>query len=202
MTRRKKVLVVFAGLTSFAVGFLSTLRSAHAGERFDLRVRDDFFAGFQGDQQALERGTKVCGRALAENPKNAEALVWHGGGLYYQGGRAFPAGHSATGNALVQRGLAEMRRAVALEPDNIAVRVPRGSILLHSTLFMPEGGYRRRLIGQGLADFQKTLVCNGIPSPSSAYTPAANCCPASPAPSGGSAMPRTPGRRSAASRAN
>jgi tetratricopeptide (TPR) repeat protein len=157
MTRRKKVLVLLAGLTAFGVGFLSTLRSAPADERFDFKVRDDFFAGFNGDQQALARGMKACENALAENPKNAEALVWHGGGLYYQGGQAFQAGDSDTGNGLVQRGLAEMGRAVALEPENLAVRIPRGSILLHSTLFMPEGDYRRPLIEQGLADYQKTL---------------------------------------------
>lgn len=37
-------------------------------ERFDLLVRDDFFAGFAGDQAALDRVMKTCEDALA-NPR-------------------------------------------------------------------------------------------------------------------------------------
>ena len=45
--------------------------------RFDTEVREDLFAGFGGDAEALARGAKTCDDALAKNPKNAEALVWH-----------------------------------------------------------------------------------------------------------------------------
>ena len=46
---------------------------ATAQERFDLRVRTDFFAGFAGNQQALDRAMKLCEEELARNPANAEA---------------------------------------------------------------------------------------------------------------------------------
>ncbi len=35
MSRRKKILVALAGVLAFGIGFLSTLRSAPAQERFD-----------------------------------------------------------------------------------------------------------------------------------------------------------------------
>ena len=47
-------------------------------DRFDFKVRNYFFAGFAGNATALEKGMKICETALAENPKLAEALVWHG----------------------------------------------------------------------------------------------------------------------------
>ena len=52
-----------------------------APQRFDMLVRNDLFAGFAGNQAALERGMAACAQALAANPQNAEALVWHGAGL-------------------------------------------------------------------------------------------------------------------------
>ncbi len=157
MTRKKKVLMWFAGAVAFGFGLLTALRSAPAQERFDLKVRTDFFAGFGGDNEALARGMRACEAALAENPKNAEAMVWHGSGVYYQAGQAFRAGDSEKGMDLLQRGLAEMNHAVELEPDNLAVRIPRGAVLIQSTLFMPEGDFRQPLIEQGLGDYQKTL---------------------------------------------
>ena len=42
--------------------------------------------------KALARGMKKCEQALAKDPKNAEALVWHGSGLSYDAKRAFMAG--------------------------------------------------------------------------------------------------------------
>jgi tetratricopeptide (TPR) repeat protein len=156
VTRRKKLLTI-AGVAAFGFGFLSSLRSAPAQERFDMKVRDDFFAGFAGNQEALDRGMKSCESTLATNPKHAEALVWHGSGLYYLGGRAFQTGDSEKGMELVKRGISEMSRAVELEPDNIAVRIPRGAALLQSTLFMPENEFRRGLIESGLEDYLRTF---------------------------------------------
>lgn len=156
MNKRKRLLVMAAGVLAFALGFLSSLRSAPAQQRFDLKVRNDFFAGFGGDREALDRGMKACAEALAADPKNAEALVWHGAGLYFQGGMAFQAGERETGTDRVRRGTTEMSRAVEMDPDNVAVRIPRGAVLLQSTLFMPEGDFTRQLIRQGLDDYLRT----------------------------------------------
>lgn len=156
--KHRKLTMILAGALAFAIMFLATLKSAPAEERFDYKVRNDFFAGFTGDQEAFNRGMKTCEKILAENPKHAEALVWHGGGLYSMGSQAFQAGDPAKGQELVMKGIAEMDQAVALEPANPGVRIPRGAILLQSTLFMPESvPVRTQLIEKGLADYEKTL---------------------------------------------
>ncbi len=149
--------MVVAALLTFIVAFLATLKSAPAQERFDSKVRTDFFTGFAGNTAALDRGMEACEKALAADGANAEALVWHGSGLYFRGGQAYQRGDEQTGQELVMKGLAEMDRAVDLAPSNVGVRVPRGAILLQSTLYMPENPFRRPLLEKGLSDYQKTL---------------------------------------------
>src|ERR1700733_13032106 len=60
-----------------------------AQDRFDFKVRNYFFAGFAGDAASLEKGMKICEDSIAVDPKNAQALVWHGAGLFYASGQAF-----------------------------------------------------------------------------------------------------------------
>lgn len=100
-----------------------------AAERFDYVVRDDFFAGLRGDNARLERAMKVCEDLLAKNPKNAEALVWHGAALLIQAGQAFQRGEPDTARALSNRGVREMEAAVAMAPADAGVLVPRGAVL-------------------------------------------------------------------------
>lgn len=125
--------------------------------RFDMAVRGDFFAGFGGDQERLARGMDACERALAANPKHAEALVWHGSGLAFRGGLAFQRGDAQAGMELWSRGLAEMDDAVALEPDNVAVRIPRGAMLLQATRNM-QPPMAKPLIEKALTDYERTLA--------------------------------------------
>jgi tetratricopeptide (TPR) repeat protein len=125
--------------------------------RFDMVVRADFFAGFAGDETRLARGMEACERVLADHPDHAEALVWHGTGLAFRGGLAFRTGDMKTGGELWQRGLAEMDRAVALDPDNVGVRIPRGAMLLQATQNMPaEMG--RPLIETAVGDYERVLA--------------------------------------------
>jgi len=128
-----------------------------APARFDMVVRADFFAGFGGDQERLARGMEACERALAANPKHAEALVWHGSGLAFRGGMAFQRGDSQAGMELWSRGLSEMDEAVALEPDNVAVRIPRGAMLLQATRNM-QPSMAKPLIEKALSDYERTLA--------------------------------------------
>src|SRR5947207_15361062 len=88
-------------------------------QRFDYLVRGDFFAGAAGDQARLKKAIDVCERTLADNPKHAEALVWHGAALLVQSGQAFQKGDMAAGGQLWDRGLGEMNEAAALAPDNV-----------------------------------------------------------------------------------
>ncbi|MDQ2946727.1 MAG: hypothetical protein M3Y27_12405, partial [Acidobacteriota bacterium] len=91
------------------VGILSALwcwtaiSSAAAQERFDLKVRTYFFAGFSGDADSLATGMKMCEESLSTDPKNAKALVWHGAGLYFQAGQAFQKNDQQQGMEWYQR---------------------------------------------------------------------------------------------------
>jgi len=131
--------------------------AAARAERFDLLVRDDFFAGLlENDQAALDRAMKFCEDTLARDPQHSEAMVWHGGGLILRAGAAFRAGRQDQGMKLWTDGMAEMDRAVALAPDNVGTRIPRGAVLLAASPFVPEPE-RTRLLDKGLGDYERVL---------------------------------------------
>jgi len=125
-------------------------------QRFDMKVRNDFFAGFSGDKEALNRAMKICEEALKEDAGNAQALVWHGAGLFFESGEAFRTGDSQKGMDLYQRGLKEMESAVSMAPDDVGVRIPRGGVLLTGSHQMPIE-MARPLIEKGVGDYAHTL---------------------------------------------
>src|SRR5208283_4267367 len=139
---------------ALVIGFV--LAGTAVAQRFDYKVRDDFFAGVSGDKQALQRAMKTCEDALKEDAGSSQALVWHGTILYFQSGQAFMAGDSQKGMDLYQRGLKEMESAVAAAPDDIGVRAPRGAVLLAGTRSMPPE-MARPLILKAVADYEHTL---------------------------------------------
>jgi tetratricopeptide (TPR) repeat protein len=129
-------------------------------ERFDLKVRNYFFAGLAGDTSSLEKGMKICEDALAADPKNAQALVWHGSGVFFQSGQAFQKGDSQKGMELWQRGLKEMSDAVTIEPDALGVVIPRGAVLLTASHYVPPD-MARQLIQTGVQDFERAYQLQG-----------------------------------------
>lgn len=151
-----KALFAMAGATAFIAGFLTTvsLAPAQSSDRFDMKVRQDFFAGFNGDKDALARGMKACEEILAINSKHAEALVWHGSGTLFQASAAFQSGDQQKGIEQWTRGLNEMQAAVDLAPGNVAVRIPRGATLLTLSHFVPPE-MARPLIEKGLSDYER-----------------------------------------------
>ncbi len=149
--------LMMVGVALLDLTFVTARLHAAQDARFDTKVRNDFFAGFAGDKAALERGMKACESVLAADPKAAEALVWHGSGLMYLSGQAFQSGDQTKGMDLFIRGQEEMDRAVNLEPDNVAVLIPRGATLLQVTLFMPGNPQSKPLLEKGLTDYLKTL---------------------------------------------
>ncbi len=151
MNHRFKIAVSVFGLGITVLGL------AAAQERFDMRVRNDFFAGFAGNQEALDRAMKVCEEELARNPANAVALVWHGSGVFFESKAHFQAGDRAKGVEFWQRGLGEMDKAVAMAPDDLAVRIPRGAVLLTASRVLPDADRARPLIEKGVGDFEHTL---------------------------------------------
>ncbi|MEW6208659.1 MAG: hypothetical protein AB1631_09855 [Acidobacteriota bacterium] len=128
-----------------------------APQRFDHIVREDFFSGMAGDATAFNRGMKICEETLAKNPRHAEALVWHGSGLLFQGGQAFRKGDMQKGMELWMRGEQEMNQAVALEPASVGVLIPRGATLLTSSRYVPMPDMAKKLLGIGLGDYEKVL---------------------------------------------
>lgn len=154
--KRIKWKLFIAGAIAFIVGFLTTLRSAPAQEpdRFDMKVRASFFAGFAGDRDALDRGMKASEEVLAANPKHAEAMVWHGSGLTIQSGQAFRTGDQQKGMELWTKGLKEMQTAVDLAPESPAVRIPRGADLLAVSRFVSDPELAQSLVKDGVADFE------------------------------------------------
>jgi tetratricopeptide (TPR) repeat protein len=166
-----KRLIVVGFVAAAAISFSSGTTAGQAGaakpqtaqtqsqprERFDFLVRSDFFAGFAGDQAALERGMRVCEETLVQKPNHAEALVWHGGGLMFIAGQAFQKADFRKGAELWDRGLKEMDRAVELEPNNVGVLIPLGAALLQASRFIQDKASQRSLLEKGVGDYENVL---------------------------------------------
>lgn len=129
---------------------------ALAQQRFDMLVRDDFFAGLSGDRERFERAMTRIEEVLAKEPKHAEAKVWHGAGVLYRSSELFQKGDAQKGVELWQKGLAEMEEAVRWAPNNVGVLIPRGATLISTSRFTPpEVG--KPILETGVGDYEKTL---------------------------------------------
>jgi len=125
-----------------------------AEAHFDDQVRGDFFAGFAGDRQAIDRAMESAEKAIATEPKMAaEAMSWHGAGLLTLSGRDFAQGDLAGAVELWERAVAEMDEAGKREPDNPAVLIPRAAAwFAASRTAPPEMG--QPLLEKALADYE------------------------------------------------
>jgi hypothetical protein len=138
-------LISIVSLTQFLTDAHSTETQEATGQevatkddvRFDHKVREDFFAGFQGDETSLQRGIKTCREVLEKEPKHAEAMVWLGSGQVYLSGQFFSKGQVAEGMKNWQAGLENMNKAAELEPDNIGVLIPRAAVLMPASRNLP-----------------------------------------------------------------
>jgi len=128
-----------------------------ATQRFDYLVRADFFAGAAGDEARLQKAIDLCEKALADNPKHAEAMVWHGASILVRAGQAFQKGDTASGMQLFGRGVQEMGDAVAIAPENPGVLIPRGAVLIEATKNMPPD-QARPLLELAVGDYEKVLT--------------------------------------------
>lgn len=141
-----------AAATVLAIGITGLAQPT----RVDTLVRADFFAGFAGDVDALDRGMRLTEEMLEADPENAPALVWHGAGTLFRSGAAFESGDFRNGIALWEQGLGEMARAVELSPDDVEVLIPRGANLIAGSRYVPpsQAGDILRI---GVADFERVL---------------------------------------------
>lgn len=152
------VLMLFSWMLAIALSAMPS--QAQSTDRFDMLVRADFFAGFAGDRARLDRGMATCERALASNPNDAEAMVWHGSGLMFQAGTAFTEGRTAQGAELWSRGLNETDKAVSLSPDDPGVLIPRAAAVLQATREMPPQ-VATPLLSSALSNYERVLVLQG-----------------------------------------
>src|SRR5262245_24672058 len=129
---------------------------ALAQQRFDMLVREDFFAGMSGDTARFEKAMKFTEETLAKDPNHAEAKVWHGSGVLFRAGQAFQKGDFQQGMKAWDQGLAEMEQAVNLAPSNIAVLIPRGASLIATSRFTPPQ-FGKPILETGVADYEKVL---------------------------------------------
>jgi tetratricopeptide (TPR) repeat protein len=141
----------------FPAALLAASTALVAQVRFDKVVRNDFFAGFAGDREALARGMKKCEEILAADPKQPEPMVWHGSGVFFESGVAARNKDFPKAMELYKRGLDEMAAAVTLAPENVAVLIPRGASLLAASQGMP-GDSGKELLQTGLADYEKVYA--------------------------------------------
>jgi hypothetical protein len=162
---KKTLLLVTAAAISFfaSLSWTETARAqapaqpaSNGAVRFDHVVRNDFFAGFNGDTAALERGMKATTQVLAAEPNHAEAMVWHGSGMFYQSGQFFQRGDNQKGMEYWTKSLAMMDRAVELAPDHVGVRIPRGAVLLSASRFVPDE-MRKELVDRAFADYSRSM---------------------------------------------
>ena len=108
-------------------------------------VQRDTLMGITGNHEALKRAMDACEKTLAQYPDHPAALVYHGIGLLVQ---------SQGKPELFTKALGEMDRAAALDPDNLGVRIPRGSVLMVLVRQMPESPLRQTQLENARGDFQ------------------------------------------------
>jgi tetratricopeptide (TPR) repeat protein len=130
-------------------------------DRFDMQVRNYFFAGLAGDAASLHKGMQICENILASDPKQPEALVWHGMGRVTESRKAFQKGDQQNGAVLWQRGLDEMDQAAAIAPEDLGVRIVRGAVLLVASQYLPDAEMAHPLIEKGLSDYEKAYSIQG-----------------------------------------
>ena len=134
------------------------IAASHAQERFDYEVREEMFRAFGGNEAALQSAMATIEAKLKEHPDHAEALVWRGAARNWLAGRALEAGDAAGARDLSAAGMADMDRALALEPSNIGVLVPRAAVLLAVARNQRDAARMRDLAGQSAANFESALA--------------------------------------------
>jgi tetratricopeptide (TPR) repeat protein len=136
-------------IVKLAISLLTAL-ALMAQATFDyLGVQRDIFAGFAGDMEAFTRAMAACERTLAEHPKHSQAMVWHGIGTLFLASR-----NPQQAPALMQKGVAEMNEAASLDPDDLGVRIPRGSVFMGMARQLPDSSFSQDLLERGRQDFQ------------------------------------------------
>lgn len=149
-------LSIFTAITLLLCSFTLKVTPKDKPTRFDYLVREDFFAGFNGDTVRFAHAMKVCEDTLRVHPNHPEALVWHGSGVSFLSAMAYARGDWQRGGELWEKGNQEMDSAVALAPSSVAVIIPRAATLFAAGKNTPPQ-YARPIIEKALADYKHIL---------------------------------------------
>lgn len=129
--------------------------------KFDNALRQEFEKGMAGDADALERALAGAKKILANDPKDANALVWMGSAMLASSGAAFKAGNYGEGGELWKGGLEAMDAAVASAPEQPEIIIVRGSTLMQASKKFPVAAEAARLRLIGIGDVEKFIKLTG-----------------------------------------
>ena len=150
-------LLALAPIVLLLTILLTVTAGAQEPERFGEKVRELFFAGFAGNQDALQRGMAICEETLTDDPDHPGALVWQASGWLYESGFAFAQGDSETGMALYNKSVAQFDRAVARAPDSLQTLIPRAAAYLSVAPYVKHAPTRNWLLETVVGDYTKVL---------------------------------------------
>ena len=146
------------GFVALLLGLLLAVPTvADEPDRFHQTAGELFYAGFAGDEEALERAMKYVEETLAADPEHPGALVWQATAWSYQSGAVFAQGDWETGQALLDKSLAQFDHAVDVAPDSLQTRTPRASVLLSIARHTDDDTTRNRYLETALEDYRKIL---------------------------------------------
>ena len=147
------------GLIALVAALVFTLPAgAQEPERFDEKVREHFFAGFAGNEDALRRGMAIVEETLTADPDHPGALVWQASGWFYESSFAFARGDMEDGMALYNKSVAQFDRAVALAPDSLQTLIPRAAVYLSTAPYVTHTPTRNGLLETVVGDYTKVLA--------------------------------------------
>ena len=154
---RRRGGLVLGLIALLAALVLSLPVGAQEPERFDEKVREHFFAGFAGNEDALQRGMAICEETLAAEPDHPGALVWQASGWFFESGTAFTRGDWEAGMALFDKSLAQFDRAVSLAPDSLQTLIPRAAVFLSAAPHIEHAPTRIMFLETVVGDYTKVL---------------------------------------------
>jgi tetratricopeptide (TPR) repeat protein len=124
-------------------------------------VLDDFIAGFNGDDQAIDRAMSATADIMLKDPNNAEALAWNSSGKGVQTGAAFRSGDFQKGMQLWRESQEGMNKAVEMDPNNPRIRVIRGKSMLEGSLHDPNPGTSNASAQMAIDDLENAVNLMG-----------------------------------------
>ena len=158
VTNRGRRSAPVLGFIALLVTFLITVSvGAQELERFDEKVREHFFAGFAGNEDALKRGMAITEETLAADPDHPGALVWQASGWFLESSAAYAQGDWGTGQALYDKSVAQFDRAVSLAPDSLETLIPRAAVYLSTAPYITHAPTRNGLLETVVGDYAKVL---------------------------------------------